>query len=172
MACFAELGFAAVTVREIAGRAELSTGVLYRHFANKEALLRAAFEQSMAEVRATFAEALAAAAELRLSVLVRAAANTVRRHLAFWQLSYAARHQPAVIAALGGALTAWTGEIVAVLTTLLRDTGACDAETEARALFAQIDGMCEHYALAPHTYPLDAVVERVIAQRALLSRAI
>lgn len=165
LACFAEHGFAAVTVRQIADRADLSTGVLYRHFAGKDALLLAAFEQSMTDVRATFAHAMAASVELRIGVLVRAAADTVRRHLPFWQLSYAARHQPAVIAALGETLATWTAEIVAVLTTLLRDTGVCDANTEALALFAQIDGVCEHYALAPHTYPLDAVVARIVAQR-------
>jgi AcrR family transcriptional regulator len=165
MACFAEQGFAAVTVRDIAVRADLSTGVLYRHFANKEALLGAAFERSMDEVRSTFADALAASAADRLAVLVRAAADTVRRHLTFWQLSYAARHQPAVIATLGASLAAWTGEIVTTLSSLLHDMGVYDADTEALALFAQIDGMCEHYALAPHTYPLDAVVARIIAHR-------
>jgi len=162
MACFAERGFAAVTVREIAVRADLSTGVLYRHFSGKDALLRTAFEQSMSAVRATFADALAASVEVRVGVLVRAAADTVRRHLAFWRLCYAARHQPAVIAALGEALSAWTGEIVAVLTALLQDTGRRDAETGALALFAQIDGVCQHYALAPQTYPLDAVVAQIV----------
>lgn len=165
MACFAEQGFAAVTVRDIAARAELSTGVLYRHFRGKDALLLVAFERSMTEVRATFDEAMAAAPHARLGVLVRAAATTVRDHLAFWQLGYAARHQPAVIRALGEALTSWTREIVGVLTALLQDAGVDAPELEALALFAQIDGMCEHYALAPHTYPLDAVVERIIAQR-------
>jgi AcrR family transcriptional regulator len=165
MACFAEQGFATVTVRDIAARAELSVGVLYRHFHGKDALLLAAFERSMTEVRATFDEAMAASPQARLGVLVRAAAATVRDHLAFWQLGYAARHQPAVIGALGEALTSWTREIVAVLTALLREAGCGEPELEALALFAQIDGMCEHYALAPLTYPLDAVVECIIAQR-------
>jgi AcrR family transcriptional regulator len=164
MACFAEQGFASVTVRDIAARAELSTGVLYRHFSGKDALLLAAFEQRMAEVRATFADAMAAAPHARIGVLVRAAADTVRDHLSFWQLGYAARHQPAVIGALGEALTSWTREIVGVLTALLQDAGVEEPALEALALFAQIDGMCEHYALAPLTYPLDAVVARIVAQ--------
>ena len=36
-------------------------------------------------------------------------------------------------------------------------------ELEALALFAQIDGMCVHFALAPDVYPLEAVAERIIA---------
>jgi AcrR family transcriptional regulator len=171
MACVAELGFAAVTVRDIADRAELSTGALYRHFAGKDALLRAAFEHSMDEVRDTFTQAMAADHDVRLGVLVRAAADSVRRHLPFWQLSYAARHQRAVRSALGDALDAWTREIAAVLTSLLRAAGAEHAETQALALFAQIDGVCQHYALAPETYPLDAVVAQVVSGLESTARA-
>lgn len=163
MACFAELGYSAVTVRRIAARAGLSVGVLYQHYPNKDALLVAAFERSMADVRATFAAAAATPTSHRLSTLVRAAAATVREHLAFWQLGYSARHQPDIIRALGPALTAWTDEILSVLSMVLRAAGAAEPELDAVALFAQIDGMCVHFALAPETYPLEAVAERIIA---------
>lgn len=163
MAGFADQGYATTTVRDIAGRAQVATGLLYQHFDSKEALLIAAFEQSMADVRGTFAMSIAAPSTDRLGTLVRAAASTIRNHLPFWKLGYASRHQPAVVMALGSALTEWTAEIVSVLTVLLREAGSPAAETDALALFAQIDGMCEHYALAPDTYPLDEVAERVIA---------
>ena len=99
----------------------------------------------------------------QLSMLVRAAAATVREHLAFWQLGYAARHHPEITRALGSALTEWTDEILSVLSTLLRDAGGGEPELDAVALFAQIDGMCVHFALAPDSYPLEAVAERIIA---------
>lgn len=163
MACFADFGYSAATVRRIAARAGLSVGVLYEHYPNKDALLIAAFERSMQDVRATFATAAAAAPHGQLAALVRAAAATVREHLAFWQLGYAVRHQPEITRALGPALTSWTDEIIGVLSTLLRAAGAPEPELDAAALFAQIDGMCVHFALAPDTYPLEAVAERVIA---------
>jgi AcrR family transcriptional regulator len=163
MACFAEYGYSAVTVREIATRAGLSVGVLYQHYPNKDALLLAAFERSMVQVRGTFAAAAANNTSGPLATLVRSAAATVREHLAFWQLGYAARHQPEITRALGPALTGWTDEIISVLSTLLRTAGAEEPEIDALALFAQIDGMCVHFALAPDTYPLDAVAERIIA---------
>jgi len=162
MACFADRGYLAVTVRDIATRAGLSVGVLYQHFPSKDALLFAAFQRSMAEVRGTFATATAAPPGTQLAALTRAAAATVRSHLTFWQLGYAARHQPEVMRVLGPALTDWTGEIVTVLRTLLRDAGAEVPDLDALALFAQIDGMCVHFALAPDTYPLEAVAERII----------
>ncbi len=163
MACFADLGYSAVTVRGISARAGLSVGVLYQHYPDKNALLLAAFERSMADVRATFEAAVTAPPGGQLATLVRAAAVTVRAHLAFWQLGYAARHQPEVTRALGPALSSWTDEIVSVLTTLLRAAGAAAPELEAIAPFAQIDGMCVHFSLATDTSPLDAVAERIIA---------
>lgn len=163
MGCFAEQGYSAVTVRKIAARAGLSVGVLYQHYPNKDALLLAAFERSMEHVRASFAVAASTGTSGQLAMLVRAAAATVREHLSFWQLGYAARHQSEITRALGPALTAWTDEIVSVLTTLLRTAGAEEPELGALALFAQIDGMCVHFALAPDEYPLEAVAERIIA---------
>ncbi len=163
MGCFAELGYSAVTVRKIAARAGLSVGVLYQHYPSKDALLFAAFERSMVHVRASFAVAAASASSGQLAMLVRAAAATVREHLSFWQLGYAARHQPEITRALGPALSSWTDEILSVLAALLRSAGAQEPELEALALFAQIDGMCVHFALAPDVYPLEAVAERIIA---------
>lgn len=160
---FAARGYTVVTVRDIAAAAGVAVGALYQHFDGKDALLAACFAESMTQVRNTFAQAMASPANDRLATLVRAAAATVRAHLPFWQLGYAARHQPSVIAALGPALGAWTREIVDVLTALLRESGTDDPETAAHALFAQIDGLCVHYALAPDRYPLDRVVEHLVA---------
>lgn len=159
---FAARGYADVTVRDIAAQAGVAVGALYQHFDGKDALLAACFARSMDQVRATFAEAMAGPADDRLGTLARAAAATVRAHLPFWQLGYAARHQPAVVAALGPALSTWTDEIVTVLAALLRETDVRDPAMAALVLFAQIDGVCVHYALAPDTYPLDAVVDHLV----------
>ena len=45
IAVFAERGFAAATMDEIAERAEFGKGTLYNYFADKQALLLAAFEE-------------------------------------------------------------------------------------------------------------------------------
>jgi AcrR family transcriptional regulator len=163
LAVVAERGFAGAAMRGIAERAGVAVGLAYAHFPGKEALLAAAFEASMAQVRDTFAESAAAPGADGVAVLVRAAARTVRHHLPFWQLAYAARAQPAVLQALGPALPRWQEEILATLTARLRAAGHRCPDVDAHVLFAQIDGVCQHFAQAPATYPLDAVVERVVA---------
>lgn len=161
---FAQDGYVETSVKVIAQEAGVATGLLYSHFDGKEGLLRALFEQSMADVRASFAVADAAPAPQRLAALVRSSVAIVREHRDFWRLGYAARTQPAVLAALGPDLVAWTTDIIATLHGYLVELGSPQPALDAQALFAQIDGMCQHFALHPTAYPIDDVAERVIVR--------
>ena len=165
LALFAGHGYDGTTVRMIAERAGVATGLLYAHFAGKEELLRALFERSMDDVRASFALADSAAdPRERLAALVRGSVEILRANLDFWRVGYAARMQPSVLDALGPALDAWTATILATLRGYLAELGVDEPEVEARALFAQIDGMCQHFASDPARYPIDAVAARVVAR--------
>ncbi len=160
---FARDGYARSSVRAIAAQAGVATGLLYSHFEGKEALLRAIFEESMADVAQSFAIADAAAPDTRLAALVRGSVEIVRDHLDFWRLSYATRTQPSVVVALGPSLDRWTATILGTLRRYVEDGGSPEPDADAHALFAQIDGMCQHFALDPGRYPIDAVADRVIA---------
>lgn len=161
---FARQGYRDTTVKAIAAEADVATGLLYSHFDGKAGLLQALFEQSMGDVRLSFALAEAVPDDNRIAALVRASVGIVREHLDFWRLGYAARTQPAVISTLGPALAQWTEQIIGTLRGYLADAGSPAPELDAWALFAQIDGMCQHYALSPNDYPVDAIAERVIAR--------
>ena len=56
---FAERGYAVVGTEEIVGRAGVTRGALYHHFADKRDLFRAVYEQVEAELVAAVVEALA-----------------------------------------------------------------------------------------------------------------
>lgn len=161
---FARAGFNRATVRDVAREAGVAQGLLYNYYRSKHDLLAAVFSRSMADVETSFAAANGDAPPTeRLARLVRAAFAGVREHLAFWQLVYAVRQQPEIVAALGPELPAWTTGILATLQRLLRDAGHEQPATAARLLFASIDGVAQHFALDPEHYPLDAVAERLIA---------
>jgi AcrR family transcriptional regulator len=164
---FAEHGYDGTSVRMIAERAGVSPGLLYHYFPAKEALLRALFEATMEDVRASFAQAAAAPTpEARLALLVRAAIRIVAEHRSFWRLAYGIRLQPAVVASLGPELPAWTAEILATLEGHLRALGTPDPAIEARILFATIDGVCQHSVLLEGDYPADEIGEAIIARYA------
>lgn len=159
---FAEHGYDGTSVKRIAEAAGLSQGLLYAYFPSKEALLKALFEQSMADVQGTFARAQAEAdPSERIAALLTASAETMRRNLNFWRVSYGVRMQPAVLKALGPKLGGWTRAIEKTLTGLLAEAGYEDPEMEARLLFATIDGVSQHFALNPKRYPIEAVFARV-----------
>ncbi|MEO0895427.1 MAG: TetR/AcrR family transcriptional regulator [Bacteroidota bacterium] len=48
---FAEQGYAGTRTREIASRASVSEGLIFRHFDNKEGLLKAIFEEGLNRIR-------------------------------------------------------------------------------------------------------------------------
>jgi AcrR family transcriptional regulator len=163
---FAAHGYDRTTIRAIAESAGISQGLIYNYFESKDALLRALFERSMADVRASFALAEEAPPGQRASRLVRAAFEVLRRNERFWRLSYGLRMQAEVVNDLGAGLLEWTAMIRGTLEAYLREDGYDRPEVEAAILFALIDGVAQHYVLDAAGYPLDEVVERVVARYA------
>lgn len=160
---FAMRGYNATTVDAIAEAAGVSAGLLYHHFASKPAVLQAIFEQSLTDVQATFAAAdREADPMMRLPALLRSAGVIVPRHRNFWMVWYGLRMQREVLASLGPSVMQFSSAIVRTLEGYLADISWPDADIEAQLLFAQIDGMCQHYVLAPDNYPLDRMIERLI----------
>jgi AcrR family transcriptional regulator len=160
---FGEHGYERTTIRMLAESAGISQGLIYRYFASKRALLQAIFEQSMADVRATFGAAESGAPGERIESLVRASFQVLRANQQFWKLSYGVRMQAAVLEELGEQTQAWMGEIRRTLERYLREDGVSQPELEAVILFALIDGVSQHYVLDPEGYPLDRVVARIVA---------
>jgi AcrR family transcriptional regulator len=160
---FATRGYSTTTVDAIAEAAGVSAGLLYYHFENKPALLHAIFEQSLADVHATFAAAdREPNPSRRLPALLRSAAAIVPKHRNFWAVWYGLRMQSEVLRSLGPSVMQFSAAIVRTLEGYLSDIEWPEPALEAQLLFAQIDGMCQHYVLDPQHYPLDRIIERLI----------
>jgi AcrR family transcriptional regulator len=160
---FAMRGYAGTSVDAIAEAAGVSAGLLYHHFDSKAAVLNAIFEQSLTDVQATFAAAdREEAAAARLPALLRSAALIVPRHRSFWIVWYGLRMQSDVLKSLGPSVAQFSAAIVRTLERYLADIDWPEAAIEARLLFAQIDGLFQHYVLDPGQFPLDDVIERLI----------
>lgn len=155
---FARKGYGETSVQELAREAGLSQGLLYRHFTGKAALLRALMQQSMEDVRQTFA---AAKAENKgdpksdpLRRLVTEAVRLLQAHREAWQLSYAIRMQSAVLKTLSRDFEGMREEIAVFLVQLFARRGSANPQVDAALFFAQLDGLCQHYVMDPKHYPL------------------
>jgi len=165
LALFAEHGYDGTTIKMIADSAGISQGLIYAHFASKDALLVEIFEQSMRDVQESFAIADGAGTPReRLERLIRGSFEVLRRNERFWRLSYGVRMQPAVLQGLGDSVGGWLTFIHGTLERYLREAGVPDAQLEAAILFALIDGVSQHYVLDPDAYPLGAVADRIVAR--------
>jgi AcrR family transcriptional regulator len=163
LAAFARHGYGGASLRSIAAEAGVSPGAVYLYFQSKEGLLHELFARSMADVRASFAAAQAEPDPTRrLETLVRVSFAIIRRNLVFWRLSYGVRMQAAVLETLQPAIGEWTAEIERTLARYVRAAGVANAATEARVLFAMMDGVAQHYALDPDNYPLERVIDQML----------
>src|SRR5262245_17388837 len=160
---FAERGYASTPVSAIAASAGVSQGLLYHYFPGKTELVVAIFDDSIRDVRESWARADAEPdPRRRLTALLRAIGAVIRERGDFWALSYGVRMQHEVRASLQPLLQPWIREIHDKLRRYLRDAGWPDARLEALLLFAQIDGLSQHYVLDPARYPLAAAIDRLI----------
>ena len=162
---FAQRGYEGASVRDIAAEAQVASGLIYHYFPSKQAILEALFERSAGAVMAAFAEvAEIAGPREKLGALLRVSARLVRADLDFWRVSYGVRFQHAVIAGLAEGIAANAALYRERFTAMLAEIGRPAPETEALLLFAALDGVFQHFILAPETYPLDAVIDRLILQ--------
>jgi AcrR family transcriptional regulator len=160
---FGERGYAATPVSAIAAAAGVSQGLLYHYFPSKTDLVGAIFAESIRDVRESWRRADAEPdPRRRLGALLVAIRHLIRDRRDFWALSYGVRMQREVLAALAPSLESWTRDIHEQLQHYLEDAGWPDAGLEALLLFAQIDGVSQHYVIDPARYPLDAVIDRLI----------
>ncbi len=160
---FAERGYTSTPVDLIVKAAGISPGLLYHYFPGKLDVLRALIAEGMGDVQSAFAAADATVdPRERLAALFRANRDILKRRREFWALVFGVRMQREVLTALGPGFAASTAGIVRALERYLRDAGWPNSKEEAQLLFAQIDGLHEHYVLDPTHYPLDALTERLV----------
>ena len=168
---FSRQWYEATSIRAIAREAGISQGLMYNYFAGKEELLRAIFSRGMAEARDAFAGAPAdAPAADRIEALIRGSVALVGRNVEFWRLSYSLRMQPSVLGGGAEEIRVWSDALRREMEAVLAAAGVRDPAVEAAVLFAQIDGVGQHHAMAPRRYPIEEVTGAVVARyRALCS---
>ena len=112
----AEKGFRDVTMREIAGRAEFSTGTLYNLFANKEALFSELMREAGHKIHKEFIAALSAKGDeiARISGFIRCHNRICMERKEGFKLYYAA---------LKGGDSAVSPEVLEEVEALRRDIG-------------------------------------------------
>lgn len=163
LAQFAENGFDGTSIRKIAEAAGLSLGLLYHYFPSKEALLQALFERSILLIQGCFMEVMAEPdPRQRLQQLLSVSFRVMREQRQFYRVSAVVRLQPKVLGALAEGIAAWNQVLQAQFADLLSEADIPEPETRALLLMVSLDGLCQHFVMAPETFPLEAVGNMLI----------
>lgn len=162
---FAEQGYDRTPTSQIAREANVSEGLIFRHYGNKAGLLEAIIRAGAGQVHESMLpyerEADPRAA---ITLHIRESFRFVREHAAFWRLVHQMRHQPAVQKSAGPQIGAFQRSVAERLTNQFRLLGAAQPEQEALLLFALIDGITLQYLQMPDTYPLE-VMQHFLIQK-------
>ena len=144
--CLVERGYAATTTQEVARRAGVSQGALFRHFPTRARLLVAAIERLYAGLRAGFRAELDAAAESddRLAAALGLLAQTFARPevVASLELHMAARTDAELRAALAPVAEEHRARILGVARELFPEAAAraCGFETTIDLALSVLQG--------------------------------
>lgn len=142
-------GYSRTSIRDVAGRANISTGTLLHHFGSKEKLLEATLVLVSDDFLDHIREAASAKdvdAVTRLRAVVRAILD-LDRHSIGWRVWIAFWHEASIdpeLAVVAGERTALAEAVFVELISEARDAGllhVADPETSAGELAALIDGV-------------------------------
>lgn len=154
LVCFDKVGYQNTTIRDIAQQAGVALGLMYRHFEGKEGICIALVARAAAMVQHDVAAARGSHVVERL---VSEAFATVQQHAPFWRFVHQLKVDPARPEAINEVFTQAASASRQRIVDELRAAGAANPEAHGAALFAAIDGACQHYLADPKHYPLEAV---------------
>ena len=158
MALFVQHGYDKTSVRMIAQAADISLGLLYNYFDNKESLFKAVILHSLSTIKGIYhgLEVMLSPVK-KIESLITTSFDIVRQDPHFWRLFHRIRMQPMVMELLAEEVAEFRDFIIEKLEENLKQIGVPAPRTEARILFATVDGIISHYVYQPEIYPLDEV---------------
>lgn len=168
---FAEKGFHATSVDQIAKRAGVSKGLTYNYFSSKEELLVAIIDNTSSEMMKVARNHLASAGyqiALRDMLAQLGAMLTTRKKLLAFQLSLL--FDPKLQDVAEAPMKKRARKLLYESERLFMRAGARDPKATARRFVAELDGIALHYLRLYDDYPLEATLVAVYENYKMIGR--
>jgi TetR/AcrR family transcriptional regulator len=170
LALAAEGGSPSVSTQAIADRVGIAQGTVFRHFASRDAIFRAALEWVAAGLfRALTVFPQAAPADERLRHLLRTQLAFVARHRGVPRLLFSDRlhlEDPELKATVRRIMQRYTAHVQGILQAGVeagRFRPELDVESAARTILVLIQGTLMHWSVHDFSYPLEGEADRLWA---------
>ena len=160
---FAAKGFNSTTVEMIASRSEVSKGLLYNYFRNKEDLLNAIVDEGV--ILFERMEELCAGPlppEEKLKEILEISLSPELLNESFWRLYFSMLSNPETLPQVSDKMFQMSRRSFELVAELMRQTGRENPREEAFIFNVTIDGAAMNYWFDPENFPLEGVRKLLI----------
>jgi AcrR family transcriptional regulator len=161
--CFANKGYHAVSISEIAEKACMSKGLMYNYFSSKEELLRNIFREIMSGMLKMFdPDDKGISDNDELVLYLDRFFNHLKSNLILWKMYLAIFSQPAVQEILKVEIIDASKKPLEILGKYFKKQGVKKPLVEVAFLSTLFSGVLFEYISDPENYPLDQIKKRIL----------
>ncbi len=160
---FARQGYHRTSIEQIARHAGVSKGLIYNYFDRKVDLLRHIMEDAMS-AGDILEETLLGdqlGAQEKIFYLLDQLTEMLKQNPQHWKLVFMLSMQDEIAEKFSDVIEGHAAKNLGMLTTLLQTLEIPNADLEAMALAAQLDGILLHYIHMGDQYPLDRMLDHM-----------
>ena len=161
---FAENGFHATSIGQVAAEAGISKGLVYNYFESKEAMLKEALDQEFREIDEAIAHADRSNPVNYLKELLNVYFQTLRQDFTYHKLLMQISLNLNQFPFYEGYMAQRYEDYYQLLCELLKEMGLPNPKDEARLLAALLDGIAVQYLVMQGRYPLDQYQEMLVSK--------
>ena len=159
---FAEQGFHATSISQIAKNAKISKGLMYNYFEGKDELLKVIIKKGVDELLMFFDRNNdGELTNEELEYWIDETMKIMLQNLQFWKLYFSMVMQPAVMKHVEKDFMKLFEPMMKVLLVFFEKQGYKNPMVEMRLLFAILDGVGMHYIIDTKNFPLNDVLNRI-----------
>jgi len=160
---FAEKGYHASSISQIAAKAKVSKGLMYNYFDSKEKLLEEIILEGFNAL--TELEHVAKrgdTAEEQLKNFVDSVLTNLYSNFSYWQLYLTLLVHPVVQRRFERRMTEFRDEFVSYLSNIFRRLGSKEPELDAFLLGTFFDGLVLNFIAAEDTFPIEKIKKALL----------
>ncbi len=160
---FAENGFHATSISQIAAKAKISKGLTYNYFGSKNEILDEIMTQGFNEIYDNLdINHDGVLIEDEFKYFIHENFRLVRENLHYWKLFFSLLLQPKVSVAFADRYQEKAGPIFEMLFQFIVSSGSKEPEKDLMAVTAMIEGAFLYMVAAPDVFPVEKLEEAVI----------
>ena len=160
---FARQGYHRTSIEQIARHAGVSKGLIYNYFDTKVDLLRHIMDDAMSA--GDILEEMLLGDQLgpqeKIFYLLDQLTDMLKKNPQHWKLVFMLSMQDEIAEKFSDVIESHAAKNLGMVTTLLQALDIPDADLEAMALAAQLDGILLHYIHMGEQYPLDRMLNHM-----------